>query len=145
MYNTHTTGDTHTGDTATGNLREFLTNVLQINGWMLEAQQVPLKVPHPRKLCLDFLPHIRGVPPVHDTGATTLAQPPPATHTYPRRHNTGTATTGDIPTYTRCHNNTLRIITCLYHTHHLRHYTADAVPPYYALRLMRPSQITCYA
>jgi hypothetical protein len=60
--------------TATGNLREFLTNVLQINGWMLEAQQAPLKVPHPRKLCLDCLSHINS-------------------HT--RHRNTGTATTGD--------------------------------------------------
>jgi hypothetical protein len=88
--------------TATGNLREFLTNVLQINGWMLEAQQAPLKVPHPRKLCLDFLPHIRGVPLVHIHGAATPAQPPLATYPPPATYQHYTPTTGNIHTW--CHN-----------------------------------------
>jgi hypothetical protein len=87
-------------DKDTGNLREFLRNVLKINRWMLEAQHFPLKVPHPRKLCLDFLPHIR-IPLVHIHSSATLSQPPPVkTHTAPqhRRCNTGTATTGDVHT-----------------------------------------------
>jgi hypothetical protein len=44
----------------TGNLRDFLTIVLQINWWTLGAQQVCLEAPHPRKLCLDLLLHFRG-------------------------------------------------------------------------------------
>jgi hypothetical protein len=55
--------------TATGNLREFLTNVLQINWWMFSLRSPALEN------CV-WTSYSTSTP---TPGATTLAQPPPVT------------------------------------------------------------------